>query len=1154
MASVSTTQNYAGRMATLTVVESYDINTNISTITWTLEVKGGSVNYYNAYEVAAYVNGQTVYGPTTKTWDTKTFPAAKGTKTGTISIVHRDDGTADPVPFAIRGSFYNNNPKTVNGTPLPLTTRYSVAYAANGGNSTPATQYKLAGNSVTLSGAISRNSTTVNGYVINFNANGGSVSPTSRTATDTTSYSFSKWRASNGTDYSASGIYSADTNTTMTAQWSSSTSKGAITTPSASRSNTTSTRTVTFNANGGSCLTGSLNSNATVTYSGNGWYTASSGGTKRCANGGSYTPGTGENLYQQWSSSTSSYSSISFPNATKSNTSTKRTVTFNATGNGGSSSTSTLTSTATVSYSLSGWFTSSSGGTKRGTYGGSYTPSGSETLYAQFSSSTGTYSQITLPNASKTNSTATRTVTFNANGGTCNTTSLNSNATVTYSLSGWYTAASGGTKRGTYNGKYTPSGNETLYAQFTATTGAFSYITLPTATRNGYAFKGWNVNSSAATGTTGSYQPSETQILYAIWEEDQPSSVQLNILNVGHTKIRFSCSCEHVTNPIFTLYYTAEGGNEQTYVLSGSGSSRTAILTGLRPGTTYTLYMKAQNSIQTQSSTSTATTQVTLANIPTNLNLNVTNIQYSTADITVSATGGTNAPVTNYTLYWRKKPSKPTYDMAVKSLSDGSYWARIFYHDNIEGTNLFTTVEECRNVQTATKYSRLYLLDNDENYNNIYKGADGNFEFMLCYPNNGLQYNRWKQRYSPCDIYTGTGQGSFVPGYEASHTDWSSNNWGGLERNSADETQIQYTYLDGSVGFGNWWYAIGAISVYEEIGIPGPGKTITGPVELWVRIDSGTINSLDLGTNTVAHIEGLEDWTKYVFYFSSTDKGGTNWSSAVDVETYKNKAANIMIKNGWQYDEYKKLDYLQSTAEQWIDSGINPSLYNSHLIIDADVQFTQTTGHEGRTWQTIIGAAQGDVDGTWYWHPQFHIAVNGDNKIVVEYPMSEDPTTTDHNSIVADDIAGLTRHRVTVIIDENIQSLKVDGLIKEKTSHAFGGPDCNLYIFSKNYVEIGEFTKIDYAANLKLYHLTISTSDGIVLRDFFPCERKSDNKPGLYDIITNTFYPNESGESDFISGNTEIWNKGHLLYKQDGAWKRVEKLYIKQNNHWKKVE
>ena len=122
-ASVSTTSNHQGRMATLTVEEtSYSIENNTSTVTWTLEVKGGSSNYYNAYEVAAYVNGSTVYGPTSKTWDTQTFPAARGTRTGTITITHNADGSASAMPFSIRGAFFNNNPTTVNGTALTLTT------------------------------------------------------------------------------------------------------------------------------------------------------------------------------------------------------------------------------------------------------------------------------------------------------------------------------------------------------------------------------------------------------------------------------------------------------------------------------------------------------------------------------------------------------------------------------------------------------------------------------------------------------------------------------------------------------------------------------------------------------------------------------------------------------------------------------------------------------------------------------------------------------------------------------------------------------------------------------------------------------------------------------------------------------------------------
>lgn len=1156
MASVSTTQNYGGRMATLTVVESsYDISTNTSTVTWTLEVKGGSSNYYNAYQVAAYVNGTTVYGPTTKAWDTKVFPAAKGTKTGTVSIVHKDDGTADPVPFAIRGSFYNNNPTTVNGTPLALSTRYSISYAANGGSSTPSTQYKVNANSITLASAISRGSSTANGYTVSFNANGGSVSPTSKTAVNTTTYSFSSWKATNGTTYSGGGTYSAEASTTMTAQWGSSTSNGSITTPSASKSSTSTSRTVTFNGNGGTAGSSSGTSTATVTYSGNGWYTATSGGTKRCANGGSYTPGSAETLYQQWSSSTGSYSSVSFPNATKSNGSTSRTVTFNATTNGGSTPTGSATSSATITYSLAGWYTASSGGTKRGTYGGSYVPSASETLYAQWNSSTGSYSAVSFPNATKSNSTATRTVTFNANGGTCSTSSLNSTATITYSLDGWYTASSGGTKRGTYGGSYTPSITETLYAQFNSSTGTYSSINLPTATKEGYVLKGWNTDQSATTGTTGTYTPTGSYTMYAIWEEDTPSSVKMSITDVGRTKIRFTCSCEGVNSPIFTLHYTAQGGTEQIYTVSGSGASRTDLISDLTPGTTYSLYIQAENSIHTQSSTSAGLSRTTLVDIPKNLSLNISNIKYNSAEINCSATGDTNANITNYKVYWRAKPSKPTYDMAIKTLtSDGSCWARIFYHNNVDGTVLFSTVDECRNVQSENKYSRLYLLDD-----NTYKRNDGKFEFMLYYPNYSNLYNRWKQSDSPCNVYTGTGQGSKVPGYEGSHTDWSDNGWGGLERGNQDPSEISYAYIDGSIGFESWWYAIGAVTSYPStggIGIRGPNSTtIPGPVELWVRIDDSTVYSKDLGTSTSTTIDTLNDYTKYIFFFSSSNSGGINWSPAINIETYKSESVGIMIKNGWIYDEYEKLDYIESTAAQWIDSEINPYNYNGHLNIEADVEFTSTTGAWQNGWQTIVGAGYGQYNGTWYWNPQFHLAVNTTNNFTIEYPCSIEPTEANYDAISSDIVAGEEiRHKVSVLIQENSQSLKVDGFIKEKTTHAFGGPDCNLYIFARNYAHPStSYPAGDTAANLKLYHLTITdTATQSILRNFFPCKRKSDNKLGLYDVITDRFYTNLNNQRDFSAGNIEIWNKGNLLYKKDGAWKRVKDIYIKKDGVWKK--
>ena len=86
MASVQTS-SYEGRYLKLTVVEeSYSIANNTSTVRWTLESIGGSSTYYTIFNWAVTVNGQTIYDTQTTNWDTKKFPAAKGSKTGTITV------------------------------------------------------------------------------------------------------------------------------------------------------------------------------------------------------------------------------------------------------------------------------------------------------------------------------------------------------------------------------------------------------------------------------------------------------------------------------------------------------------------------------------------------------------------------------------------------------------------------------------------------------------------------------------------------------------------------------------------------------------------------------------------------------------------------------------------------------------------------------------------------------------------------------------------------------------------------------------------------------------------------------------------------------------------------------------------------------------
>lgn len=80
-----------------------------------------------------------------------------------------------------------------------------------------------------------KDNTTASGFTVSYNANGGSVSTASNTATNTTAYSFVGWGTSaSATTANASSTYTSAT--TVYAVWSSTTTKGSITLPTPTRS------------------------------------------------------------------------------------------------------------------------------------------------------------------------------------------------------------------------------------------------------------------------------------------------------------------------------------------------------------------------------------------------------------------------------------------------------------------------------------------------------------------------------------------------------------------------------------------------------------------------------------------------------------------------------------------------------------------------------------------------------------------------------------------------------------------------------------------------------------------------------------------------------------------------------------------------------
>lgn len=75
----------------------------------------------------------------------------------------------------------------------------------------------------------------------------------------------------------------------------------------------------------------------------------------------------------------------------------------------------------------------------------------------------------------------------------------------------------------------------------------------------------------------------------------------------------------------------------------------------------------------------------------------------------------------------------------------------------------------------------------------------------------------------------------------------------------------------------------------------------------------------------------------------------------------------------------------------------------------------------------------------------------------------------------------------------------------------------DLYLFAaKAYSILDDAMGVTYKAYEKVYGAKYYL-DGVLVRNFIPCIRKSDNKPGMYDLVNNQFYVNQ-GTEEFLIG------------------------------------
>lgn len=213
--------------------------------------------------------------------------SSSGTKLGTKTASYNYGSSVSGASFGSNTSYdayytgyhYTGSSSTITVDGNETVYRYfalntwAVSYNANGGTGAPSAQTKTYGVNLTLSSTKpTRANSSAGSYTVTYNANGGTVSPSSASAARTTSYTFSSWNTAangSGTSYSSGGIYTANSATTLYAQWSSTTTTASVTLPTPTRTG----------------------------YTFKGWATSSSASTGVT---GSYTPTKDITLYAIW--------------------------------------------------------------------------------------------------------------------------------------------------------------------------------------------------------------------------------------------------------------------------------------------------------------------------------------------------------------------------------------------------------------------------------------------------------------------------------------------------------------------------------------------------------------------------------------------------------------------------------------------------------------------------------------------------------------------------------------------------------------------------------------------------------------------------------------------------------------------------------------
>lgn len=187
--------------------------------------------------------------------------------------------------------------------------------------------------------------------------------------------------------------------------------------------------------------------------------------------------------------------------------------------------------------------------------------------------------------------------------------------------------------------------------------------------------------------------------------------------------------------------------------------------------------------------------------------------------------------------------------------------------------------------------------------------------------------------------------------------------------------------------------------------------------------------------------------------------------------------------------EYQEVEYIQSVKndQQWIDTGI-PITYS--LVMEITFAIVSVVG------SYYVMGEYANNNGAFYLYTS--------SKFQTAYGCSYANTTV--NADTEKHTFRYSFDNANTIVSENGQQI----LSKSKISP----------LATSNSIIIAG-SKIRNQLSCKTYSF-VAYDNGVKVADFIPCYRKSDDKPGMYDLVTETFLVNQGTGEDFTVGHDVI--------------------------------